>query len=365
MIPLSRLACAHSLFRLFLVPTSFFLANMRRLSSALVTFALIAQPLAVAAFYETPGAILQAVRFDASAKMFSAEVHGSNGTTYVSAWMNGKMEGTEYPEAKLSAQVTVDVADTESHMKGRFKGAIMILDGQLYAKLDSMEGTFEDDVLLGTVRLATKKWINFPVDADMVEEIQNAIHQTGDPAEADDHFTMVRTPYQYGSSYTLTMNPEDEEITSLQIKVDTDYKDAVQVSKVTFEGTAGDFAITGQAKAERMKTPLTLTAPADSVSFEWLMDHLSAINPDDIFNGSDAFEEDIWSEDEEGDDEWVDIEDDEDMPMDDEDNVPGQVESHPTLRRTIRENRSVSPVDRVHSGIKKPSRRMLKMGANE
>lgn len=146
---------------------------MRRFSSALITVALLSQPLAAFAFYETPGAVLQAVRFDASAKIFSAEVHGNNGTTYISAWLKGQMEGAEYADAKVNAQVTVDVVDTNSHMNGRFKGSVMILDGQLYAKLDTMQGTFEDDVLLGTLALQTKQWINFPVDADTVAEIQN------------------------------------------------------------------------------------------------------------------------------------------------------------------------------------------------
>jgi hypothetical protein len=326
---------------------------MRRLSSTLVTFALLSQPLSALALYETPGAVLQAVRFDASAKMFNAEVHGVDGTTYFSAWMNGKMEGVEYADAKVSAQVTVDIEDAESHMRGRFKGSVMILDGQLYAKLDSMEGTFEDETLLGTVRLATKKWINFPVDANTVAEIQNALSQTGDPSEADDLYTMTRTPYQYGSSYTLTARPgADIPMTSLEMKIDTDYKDVVQVSKLTFEGTTGDFAIHGQAKAERMKTALSLTAPTDSVGFEWLMNHLSSIDPDDIFNGSDAldFEDDVWSEEEEG-DEWTEI-----IEEEEEDVAPV---SHP---RRVRPSQEGQPIDRVNSGINRPSRRQIKTG---
>jgi len=331
---------------------------MRRITASLATAALLFQPLAAFAFYETPGAVLQAVRFDASAKMFNAEVHGANGTTFISAWLKGQMQGTEYTDAKVNAQVTVDVVDTSSHMNGRFKGSVMILDGRLYAKLDTMQGTFEDEVILGTLGLQTKQWINFPVDADTVAQIQNAITQTGDLSKADDLYTMTRTPYQYGSSYTLTMNPADEEITSLQVKVDTDYKDAVQVSRLTFQGAAGDFAITGTAKAERMKTALSLTAPINTISFEMLMKHFEDLGNFEMFDTDVLPELDMDEED--WDEEWIEIDDEEDMPVDKQ--PAGHIESHPTLRRTLRENRSPEPVNRVDSGIARPSRRQIKTG---
>lgn len=318
---------------------------MRRLSSALVTFALIAQPLSAFAFYETPGAVLQAVQFDASAKTITGEVHGNNGTMYVSAWLKGQMEGAEYADAKVSAQVTVDLEDAASHVKGRFKGAVMILDGQLYAKVDSVEGTFEDDALMGTMRFAVKKWISVPVDADTVAAIQNAITQTGDPAEADSKFSFHRTPYQYGSSYTLTMNQSEEDLTSLEIKVDTDYKDTVQVSKVTFEGMANGFTLNGQVKAEKMKYDLTLTAPVDIISIDMLMNHLGAI-------GSSLDTEELIPH----------------FPMNDsQQDVKQDAPPARTVRPRVQVQQSASsldPIDRVHSRIKKPSRRLLKMGDN-
>lgn len=297
---------------------------------------------------------MQAVQFDPSAKMISAEVHGVHGTMFISAWLKGQIEGVEYADAKINAQVTVDIEDTANHVKGRFKGSIMILDGLLYAKLDSMEGTFEDDVLLGTIRLATKKWINFPVDAATVADIQDAIRQSGDPSEADDRFTLARTPYQYGSSYTLTLKSDvDATIKNLEIKVDTDYKDVVQVSKLTFEGTAGDFAINGQAKAERMKTPLSFQAPVDAVSMDWLIQHLSSLNPETLFQGEDL--------DFDSDSSWNDF-DAEDMHSIDETENVDIAPSSASTRRRIRPSTNAEPVDRVDSGISRPSRRSLKMG---
>jgi hypothetical protein len=321
---------------------------MRRLSSALVTFALVAQPLSAFAAYETPGAVLQAVRFDSSAKMISAEVHGTDGTLYVSAWLKGKTKGMEYADAKVDAQVTVDVEDTASHMKGRFKGSVRLVSGNLYAKLDSMEGTFEDDALLGTVHLMTKKWISIPVDEDTVMEIQDMLNQTGDPAEADNLYTMTRTPYQYGSSYTLTMKEgTDMPFSTLSMKIDTDYKDAVQVSQMNFEGMADDFTFNGQAKAERMKTALTVEVPADAVSFDWLMQHLGSIEPSSLFDGADVpmnLEDD-----------WIEINDEED------DIAPV---ARPRTPRVRTPEKSSEPVDRVNPGVTKPSRRTLKMGGN-
>lgn len=295
---------------------------------------------------------MQAVQFDPSAKMISAEVHGVHGTMFISAWLKGQMEGMEYTDAKINAQVTVDVEDTANHVKGRFKGSIMILDGLLYAKLESMEGTFEDDVLLGTIRLATKKWINFPVDAATVADIQDAIRQNGDPAEADDRFTISRTPYQYGSTYTLTMKSDvNTAMQNMQIKVDTDYKDVVQVSKLTFKGTAGDFAINGQVKAERMKTPLSIQAPLDAVSMDWLLEHLSSLDSESLFQGEhlefdpsgDSF-------------------DAEDMHSIDSIKSDVITPTTPSTQRRIRPSSTVKPVNRVNPGVSRPSRRSLKLG---
>ncbi len=287
---------------------------MRRILSSLATLALIAQPLSAFAVYETPGALLQAVRFDSSAKTFKAEVHGNSGTTYMSAWMNGAMQGVNVADAKVSAQMTIDMEDTVHHMKGRVKGSVMVLHGRFYAKLDSMEGTFEDDVMLGSIRFLTKKWIAFPAEEEMIDAIQEIINQTGDPSEADDLYTMTRVPYAYGNSYVLTVkNGADVPFPSMEIKIDTDYKDKVQVSQITIAGTADAFdrnsQFKGSIKTERMRTPFTLSAPADTISFDALMNHMSDIDPSDIFPAAEN------PFDLEGDD-WGDDEDDE-LPSDD------------------------------------------------
>ncbi len=333
---------------------------MRRLLSAITSVSLLAAPLSAFAVYETPGAILQAVRFDASAKTFKAELHGNSGTAYVSAWMNGAMQGATVADSKVSAQMTIDMEDSLNHIKGRVKGSVMVLDGRFYAKLDSMEGTFEDDVMLGSIRFLTKKWIAFPAEEEMIDAIQEMINQTGDPSVADDLYTMTRVPYAYGNSYVLTVkNGADVPFPSMEIKIDTDYKDVVQVSQINIAGTAEAFArnssFKGSIKTERMRTPFNLSAPADTISFDALMNHVSDIDPSDIFPAAEnpfEVEGDDWSDDEE--DEWIQM-------MEEESDAP-RVESHPTRRREIRESRTAEPIDRVSPGITRPSRRSLKTG---
>jgi hypothetical protein len=139
---------------------------------------------------------------------------------------------------------------------------------------------------------------------------------------------------------------------NLEIKVDTDYKDVVQVSKLTFEGTAGDFAIKGQAKAERMKTPLSFQAPLDAVSMDWLIQHLSSLNPETFFQGGDLeFDSDSdWNGFDPEDVHSVDVIESEEVP------------ASPSTRRRIRPSTNTEPVNRVDSGISRPSRRSLKLG---
>lgn len=314
---------------------------MRTLSSAILIISVVLQPLSAFAFYETPGQIMQAVQFDPSANMISAEIHGVNGTTFVSAWIKGQKEGMEYADTKLNVQVTVDVEDTAEHVKGRLKGSVILLNGLLYIKVDSLDGTFEDEVLLGTLHFAMKKWIQVPVDAETMEEIHDALHHMGDPLQADDRFTMTRVPYQYGSSYTLSLQPGSVEgMTRMDIKVDTDYKDAVQVSQMTAEGVVDDFTIHGKVKTERMKHAMSVSAPADAVSFDWLFEHFSSLS----FNDTPAFDASSFD------------------ALDVNDDIEQEVPSSSSSRRRTRPSIVVTPVDRVDSAIVRPSRRLLKMG---
>ena len=332
---------------------------MRRLSATLATAALLLQPLSAFAFYETPGAVLQAVQFDTSAKILKAELHGSKGTFFISAWVNGMMQGNSYPDARFSANITVDLEDAVSHLKGRFKGSVMLVDAQVFMKVDSIEGTFEDDALLGKVSVAIKQWINIPVDPEAAMQLQDIFMQTtGSPAMADELYTIEHIPYQYGNSYVLTLRPETIDqlglgdmgsaaAQSMQIKVDTNYKDEVQVTQLTFDTSFDGFTMHGESKMEKMKTQMKVTAPATVVSFDMLLQHLSSIESSSFLDAEDLFP-DFPMDMEEGNDDAGTA-----MPLRD---------FHPTRSRVRATQQAV--VHRVDPGITRPSRRLLRAGGN-
>jgi hypothetical protein len=189
---------------------------MHRLLALSVT---LLTPLSAFAFYATPSALVRGVHFDGNPRSFEGQAHFHAEGHYVSLWMKGATEGRTPAALKAKLQATIDVADWRATVRTRF--AFMVYQGNVYAKLLSVEGPHDGDTR-ALRSLAEKPWLMAPMEAGgketLTETLTGMLRDAGiSAAESDVQalfdqitdavFTMTHSRYQGGNAFSLKLSP--------------------------------------------------------------------------------------------------------------------------------------------------------------
>ncbi len=267
---------------------------MRRLSIALSALYLLS-PLAASAAYLTPSALMAAIQGGAP-RSFSITAHAdAQGDTYVSVWANGTLQGTDATNMQMWTKTTVDVVSGD--FKVRAKGEMMVVEGMLYVKIASIDGSMKSEFATLSADFVQHKWLKTAFDVSALEVVENpafSLSET-DVMEADQTFNMETKAEKNGTSYTLTLKTDAAAQLALSIRemlqdtssvsddffpwralaegmqfemvVKTDAKDALLGSSYSMstKGAQSSFTLTG---TEKPAAALHLKAPADAMSIE-------------------------------------------------------------------------------------------------
>lgn len=232
-----------------------------------------------------------------SPRSFSLMVHAdAPDETYVSVWANGSMQGANPEDLQLMTKVTLDVVSDEFNI--RAKGEIMAVQGMLYLKITSVDGSMQSDFATLSAKLVQHKWLKTGLDTSSLDLVENPVFGlTGNDTEADNTFSMATKADANGTTYTLSLKPDAAAQLALMIRellndtdsvsddffpwrdlaegmrfemiVKTDAKDAFAGSSYSMstKGTTSAFTLTG---TEKPTTALNLKAPAGAVTIDEL-----------------------------------------------------------------------------------------------
>lgn len=182
---------------------------MRRLSIALTVSMLLAPATSLA--YQTPSELFTALQAENAAQTFSLTAHAHTNGTYVSVWLNGSGEGSDPMSMQMSAKATVDVV--HGALKIRTKAEVMIVGDMLYARMTSMDGTYQNAFASISGMLKQKQWIRMPVEEAMISEMTGgtplSVGYDYDPAQTDGMFVMQTSAGKNGTTvHSLSLSPD-------------------------------------------------------------------------------------------------------------------------------------------------------------
>lgn len=292
------------------------------LSSLCAGAVALAIPLQMLAAFTSPSALFWAWTNSAQPKDFTAEVHVQlpSENVFLSAWMKGSQEGGFSMKADGMSDVTIDIVAPKEDVNARLKASLRSVDGNVYVKINSLTGTFDDELAQISAEFAGKQWIMLPKDMTMMEHedpfaaLSERLADDGVEVSAADIKNLVNSLLDAGLSvssatvaggYEYTILPkrhflkemkavladfaatqdlpsamDEKELTKierevlrqlkLQIKVRTDAADnPVSMSAaLSLMPSAGEFKVIGKMTAVPHKGALTVTAPADAVPFD-------------------------------------------------------------------------------------------------
>ncbi len=263
---------------------------MRRFLSSLLIAFFAFQPVVASAFFDTPAELSQGIRNDPTARTLEGQARGNAGTTYFSLWMKGAQQGMGWEDGSLDLHMTIDVDAPDQHLKMRLKTDIMLLEKTLYVRLNTIEGSVEDEMMLINLKMLQKKWIMIPLDqsgmpdlATLEEELQATASEMN-----NDLFSLERSPTAAGSHYSMRLTPETEqqlkdlffgatavhEETNFHGTVDTNMRDQFLSSKLYLSFKTDDAEFVVQGKSQRKNSPLTLTVPTQTITIDELMKYI-------------------------------------------------------------------------------------------
>ncbi|MEK7563376.1 MAG: hypothetical protein AAB544_03210 [Patescibacteria group bacterium] len=195
---------------------------MRRFSSAIAAAAVLVIPLSALALAGNPAALLKQMTFKGNPHSVEAEFHVHHEDTHVSLWIKGASEGKTPAAAKGWEDLTLDISANGDYLRAR--GAVRLVNGKIYMKLESIEGDIDAD--LAEIRAWTEKpWVEIDLPETAVEQatfaaafaagLRNSnievseedVHALVD-AVADALFTMETTRFQGGAAYSLKLAPD-------------------------------------------------------------------------------------------------------------------------------------------------------------
>lgn len=277
---------------------------MRRFISLAATAALLCGPASAFAEFATPTALLQAVQSEGRPQNFSITAKGHAQDTWFAIWASGAAEGTkaDLNAAKMHMNMTMDIVHGD--MKVRAKGQIMMNKGQLYAKLDSMDGKYADAFMTFNALFGQKVWLQLPVDAEMMQmQMDPAMGMNGDE---DAMYALTSTKFKGGYKYTLTMQPiymdqlnesfremmgtprgtSDDffpfrelanDNADFSLTVDTNAKDEFQHSSFNLSWGGGDTELMVTGSSQRQAGAVHVETPKNVWTIQDLEDHYNKL----------------------------------------------------------------------------------------
>ncbi len=268
---------------------------MRRLSIALSALFLLS-PLAASAAYMTPSALMAGIQ-SGTPRSFSIAAHAqAPDDMFVSVWANGALQGLDPMTMQMKAKTTIDVVSGD--FKVRAKGEMMVVDGMLYVKVASVDGSMNTEFSSVSAKFIQHKWIKTEFDMYALEAVENPAFSLSqsDIMEADETFNMTtKTEGNGGTTYMLTLKTDAAAKLALSIRealqddssvsdyffpwralaegmhfdmtVKTNAKDAFLGSSYSMstKGKESSFTLTG---SEKPTAALNLKAPTDAMSLD-------------------------------------------------------------------------------------------------
>jgi hypothetical protein len=265
---------------------------MRRLISFAALSSLLLTPAAGLAAFDQPGQVLQAIRTQEQPRTFSSEVHGHKGDTYFAAWMSGSASAWNTPsQTKLWGKMTVDVVRGVFKLRGKLE--MIVTDGRVFVKLDSVDVSMADTVLAMSAELNQKKWVEVPMDDEMLKQWQDAASLTPQNTElVGGALEMTQTMNGANRIYKLSLQPEvmgqfktmvSEMFSGYGM---ADLPDAIVEFGMTAEMTAGDAFVGSSAKIRVLSGDFEMTVTGN----EKRLGTMAAVNIPADYLTSDQFE---------------------------------------------------------------------------
>lgn len=259
---------------------------MRRTLAALVSTLTILTPSPAFAEFTSPADVVSALLQNTAPTMSKLEMHMHVDDVYVSAWGSGALQGklTE-SDGKLRWNMTVDVAYQGLTVRMKFQA--VAFQQKVYARLQSIDGAYQDmfGALSGT--FAQKKWLMMPLET-LLQHLDAPSPEGWDTQELRDTvtslFALSGTRNPTGWTYTLT--PRDEGAmqmirgaTEFTLKVDTDRGDLPQFARLTVRGAdqAANMDLTLTAEVQVSPYPVYVDVPKEAMTVEELEDYLRAL----------------------------------------------------------------------------------------
>jgi hypothetical protein len=192
------------------------------------------------------------------------------------------MQGIDPSDMQLTTKATVDVVSGD--MKIRAKGEVMVVDGMIYLKLSSVDGSMSSDVATVSGKLVQHKWVKMPFDATGIDITQNPAFSLTDADLSNPENTFAMTSAvtsNGGTTYTLSLKPDAAAQLALAIR--EMLNDTSSVSDDFFpwrdlaEGMHFEMVVKTDSKDVFAGTTYTMSTRGKQSSFE-----LSA-KPDDCY----------------------------------------------------------------------------------
>jgi hypothetical protein len=281
---------------------------MKRFISSALALGMLLAPMGSLAEFTKPSELFVLMTKGNLPVGFSGELHGNVDNMWFSAWISGSSKGTDVASAMGTVKGTFDISKDGG--KARVKFQARMVDSNVYFYVDSIEGTYDDNVWHSALSMSTKTWVKVPVPADAATDISEA-----DFSELDEMLQLTTRALTNGTEYDITLtrdaarnmlknlrdmdHPEWDDAFSavprtaaFHMTVTTDTSDAFTQAAGTLE--MGSKKVTANAKGSAWVLPsLTVTAPTSSVSIEDWASPL--MNMDNMF-GMPSSHDDIWEE---------------------------------------------------------------------
>ena len=195
-------------------PPHFF---MKRISFAVAASLLLA-PMSGLAAYTSPAELMAAVQDTSVARAFSVTAHAKSEGMYISVWASGTELGADPMTISMSTKATVDIV--KDAMKMRVKAELLAVNGMLYVRVLSIDGSFQNEFASASTIVKQKQWLSFPLDQELLEEITGGEalqFSASNPSEAEHMFHMQSKPGKNDTTvYTLSFT-QDYAVTVAQL----------------------------------------------------------------------------------------------------------------------------------------------------
>lgn len=232
---------------------------------AALTVISLLSPVAVLAVFDSPSSIIQTIDRNPTPNMASVTVHGHAEKIWFSAWISGVREGLDPLTMKANFKATMDIDFGTGKIRAKLE--VRMKDGTMWARLESVEGNWDNEAFSSTLNFFQKKWIEFPLkDLEISEEDSYEFF--------DNFFTMERAGTHYElrlkrEMYREIMDSFPLALRSLraQIDIDTTNDDRIRKMQADMSAHGSDVAFTLTATMESTGS-VTVDAPDESVNFQ-------------------------------------------------------------------------------------------------